>query len=85
MLRLQEERGTLGISNCVVGREKSYFVKIEAPQNIIINIIGRHHSNRQHTVFVQFCGLLFQKTIGIIPLIPDLFLHTYEANFLQEL
>ena len=36
-------------------------------------------------------GLVFQKTIGIpmgtdcAPILPDLFLHTYEADFLQWL
>ena len=42
-------------------------------------------------IFVQFDGWMFQQIIGIpmgincAPLLADLFLHTYEANFLQGL
>jgi hypothetical protein len=40
-------------------------------------------------IFVQFGGLVFQQTIGIpistncAPLLADLFLHSYKADFLQ--
>lgn len=42
-------------------------------------------------IFVQFGGRVFQQTIGIpmgtncAPLLADLFLHSYEADFLQSL
>ena len=42
-------------------------------------------------MFVLFCGLVFQQTISIpmgtncAPLLADLFLHAYEADFLSEL
>ena len=42
-------------------------------------------------MFVLLCGLVFQQTIGIpmgkncAPLLADLFLHAYEADFLPEL
>ena len=42
-------------------------------------------------IFVEFGGLIFQQTIGIpmgtncAPLLADLFLHSYEAEFIQSL
>ena len=42
-------------------------------------------------IFVQYGGRVFQQTIGIpmgtncAPLFADLFLHSYEAEFLQSL
>jgi len=42
-------------------------------------------------IFVLFGGLVFQQTIGVpmgtncAPLLADLFLHAYDADFLQGL
>ena len=42
-------------------------------------------------IFVEFGGLIFQQTVGIpmgtncAPLLADLFLHSYEAEFIQNL
>ena len=42
-------------------------------------------------IFVEFGGLIFQQTVGIpmgtncAPLLADLFLYSYEAEFIQNL
>ena len=42
-------------------------------------------------IYVEFGGVIFQQTIGIpmgtncAPLLADLFLYTYEAEFIQNL
>ena len=42
-------------------------------------------------IFVIFCGRVFQQTVGIsmgincAPLLADLFLYSYEADFIQGL
>jgi len=77
----------------VIGRDKSYFVKSHSKssnkykQDEIIQLLDFLIDN----IFVLFGGRMFQQTIGIpmgtncAPLFADLYLHTYEAGFLQGL
>ena len=77
----------------VIGRDKSYFVKSHSKSNNkykledIIQILDFLIDN----IFVLFGGRVFQQTIDIpigtncAPLLVDLFLHAYEADFLQGL
>ena len=75
----------------VIGYKDTYFVRdhFDAPTKIPSS---RYHkdawiSNRQY--FVEFGGRIFQQTIGIpmgtkcAPLHADLFLYSYEAEFVQ--
>ena len=42
-------------------------------------------------IYVEFCGHVYQQTVGIpmgtdcAPLVADLFLYSYEADFVQHL
>ena len=77
----------------VVGREKTYFVKHRSEsknkytEEEVIQMLEILIDN----IFVQFGGLVFQQTIGIpmgtncAPLLADLFLHSYEAEFIERL
>ena len=77
----------------VVGREKTYFVKHRSEsknkytEEEVIQMLEFFIDN----IFVQFGGLVFQQTIGIpmgtncAPLLADLFLHSYEAEFIERL
>ena len=77
----------------VVDYTKTYFVINESKNNNkftedqIIDMLNFLIDN----IFVQFGGRVFQQTIGIpmgtncAPLLADLFLHSYEADFLQWL
>ena len=77
----------------VIGRDRSYFVKSHSKSNNkykqdeIIQILGFLIDN----LVVLFGGRVFQQPIGITmgthcyPLLSDLFLHAYKADFLQGL
>ena len=77
----------------VLGMDKYYFVKLQSDSNRkfsetdIINMLDFVIDN----IFVMFGGRVFQQTVGIpmgtncAPLLADLFLYSYEANFIQEL
>jgi hypothetical protein len=77
----------------VIGRDKSYFVNSHSKtnnkykQDEIIQMLDFLIDN----IFVLFGGRVFQQTIGIpmdtncAPLLSDLFLHAYDADFLQGL
>jgi hypothetical protein len=75
-----------------IGRKKSYFVKSHSKLNNKykqdeIQMLDFLINN----IFILFGGRVFQQTIGIpvgtncAPLLADLFLHVYEADFLQGL
>ena len=61
----------------VLGRDRAYFVK-------------KNHSDSTK-MFVIFGGRVFQQTVGIhmgtncVPLLADLFLYSYEADFIDGL
>ena len=77
----------------MVDYTKTYFVINDSKNNNkftedqIIDMLNFLIDN----IFVQFGGRVFQQTIGIpmgtncAPLLADLFLHSYEADFLQSL
>jgi len=47
---------------------------------VIVNKINFQIDN----IFIEFGGRIFQQTVGI-PLLADLFSHSYEAEFVKEL
>ena len=63
---------------------KSYFAKFHSKSNNEYKYIDFLIDS----MFVLFCGRMFQQTIGIpmgtncAPLLADLFLHAYEADVL---
>ena len=74
----------------VLRRDKSYFVKDHSDSNKKIsetNII-KMLDFFIHNIFVTFGGRVFQQTVGIpmgtncAPLLVDLFLYYYEADFI---
>ena len=77
----------------VLGRDNSYFVKSlsdsykKFSETDFIKMLDFLIGN----IFVTFGGRVFQQTIGIpmgtncAPLLADLFLYYYEADFIQEL
>jgi hypothetical protein len=77
----------------VLGRDRSYFVKHHSDstkkfsETDIFNMLEFLIDN----IFVMFGGRIFQQTVGMpmgtncAPLLADLFLNSYEANFIQGL
>jgi len=77
----------------VLGRDRSYFVKHHSDSNKkfsktdIINMLVFLIDN----IFVMFGGRVFQKTVSkpvgtiCVPLLADLSLYLYEADFIQGL
>jgi hypothetical protein len=77
----------------VLGRNRSYFVKHHSDstkkfsETDILNMVEFLIDN----IFVLFGGLVFQQTVGIhmgtncAPLLADLFLYSYETDFIQGL
>jgi hypothetical protein len=77
----------------VLGRNRSYFVKHHSDstkkfsETDILNMVEFLIDN----IFVLFGGLVFQQTVGIhmgtncAPLLADLFLYSYETDFIKGL
>ena len=78
----------------VLGHEETYFVKKEHSdskskysEDDIIKILEFLVDN----IFVVFAGKVFQQTVGIpmgtncAPLLADIFMYSYEADFIQSL
>jgi hypothetical protein len=77
----------------VLGRDRSYFVKYNSDytktfsETDIFNMLEFLIDN----IFVMFGGRVFQQTVGIpmgtncAPLLANLFLYSYEADFIQGL
>jgi hypothetical protein len=75
----------------VLGRDRSYFVKHHSDstkqfsETDIFNMLEFLIDN----IFVMFGGRVLQQTVGIpmstncAPLLADLFLYSYEAEFIQ--
>ena len=75
----------------MLGRDRSYFVKNHSgstkklSETDIINMLEFLIDN----IFAVFSGRVFQQTVGIpmatncAPLLADLFLYSYEADFIQ--
>ena len=77
----------------VLGHEETYFVKEHSDskskysEDDIIKMLEFLVGN----IFVVFAGKVFQQTVGIpmgtncVPLLADIFLYSYEADFIQSL
>jgi hypothetical protein len=75
----------------VLGRDKSYFVKHHSDSTKQFSDIFNMLEFLIDNIFVMFGGRVFQQTAGIpmgtnyAPLLADLFLYSYEADFIQGL
>jgi hypothetical protein len=75
----------------VLGRDKSYFVKHHSDSTKQFSDIFNMLKFLIDNIFVMFGGRVFQQTAGIpmgtnyAPLLADLFLYSYEADFIQGL
>ena len=77
----------------VIGYKDTYFVRdhSDAPQKYSDADIIKMLEYLIDNIFVEFGGRIFQQTIGIpmgtncAPLLADLFLYSYEAEFVQSL
>ena len=76
-----------------MGRNGTYFVKHHTDSIMKYNEedIARMLVFLIDNIFVQFAGNIYQQTVGIpmgtncAPLLADLFLYSYEAEFIQQL
>jgi hypothetical protein len=74
----------------VLGRDKSYFVKHHSDSTEQFSDIFNMLEFLIDNIFVMFGGRVFQQTAGIpmgtnyAPLLADLFLYSYEADFIQK-
>ena len=77
----------------VIGYKDTYFVRdhSDAPQKYSDADVIKMLEYLIDNIFVEFGGRIFQQTIGIpmgtncAPLLADLFLYSYEAEFVQNL
>ena len=77
----------------VIGYKDTYFVRdhSDAPQKYSDADVIKMLEYLIDNIFVEFGGRIFQQTIGIpmgtncAPLLADLFLYSYEAEFVQSL
>ena len=72
----------------VLGHEETYFVKKHSDSE---NKYSEDDKFLVDNIFVVFAGKVFQQTVGIpmgtncAPLLADIFLYSYEADFIQSL
>ena len=75
----------------VVGHKSTYFVTNNVKNNYTEDDIVRMLEFLIDNIFVECGGVIFQQVIGIpmgtncAPLLADLFLYSYEADFIQTL
>ena len=77
----------------VLGHDQTYFVKnhTDSKNKYTETDIVKMLEFLIDNIFVEFGGLMFQQTVGIpmgtncAPLLADLFLYSYEAEFIQNL
>ena len=75
----------------VLGREGPYFVKEHSKSKCTEEDIIKMLEFLVENIFVVFAGKVFQQIIGIpmgtncAPLLADIFLYSYEAEFIQSL
>ena len=77
----------------VLGREETYFVKehYDSKNKYSEDNIIKMLEFLEDNIFVVFAGKVFQQTVGIpmgtncAPLPVDIFLYSYEADFIQSL
>ena len=77
----------------MLGRDRSYFVKHHSDSTKMFSETDFFNKLEFliDSIFVMFGGRVFQQTVGIpmgtncTPLLADLFLYSYEADFIQGL
>ena len=77
----------------VLGHEETYFVKghSDSKNKYSEDDIVKMLEFLDDSIFVVFAGKVFQQTVGIpmgthcAPLLADIFLYSYEADFIQSL
>ena len=75
----------------MLGRERSYIVKHYSTKKFSETDIFNMLEFLIDNIFVMFGGRVFQQTVGIpmdancAPLLAELFLYSYEADFIQGL
>ena len=86
------KNGNLRYKYLVLGHEETYFVKEHSDsKNKFFEDIIKMLEFLVDNIFVVFAGKVFQQTVGIsmgtncAPLLADVFLYSYEADFIQSL
>ena len=87
------KNGNLRFQYVVIGYKDTYFVRdhSDAPQKYSDADVIKMLEYLIDNIFVEFGGWIIQQTIGIpmgtncAPLLADLFLYSYEAEFVQSL
>ena len=85
--------GATRYTHIKVGRNKSHFTSdpLSGDNNYTANDFCKMTECLVDNIYVKFGGQLFQQTIGIptgtncAPLLADLFLYSYESEFLDKL
>ena len=84
--------GNRRLQHAVIGYKDTYFVRdhSDEPQKCSDADVIKMLEYLMDNIFVEFGGRIFQQTIGIprvitVPLLVDLFLYSYEAEFVQSL
>ena len=87
------KNGNCRFQYVVIGYKDTYFVRehSDAPQKYSDAAVKKMLEYLIDNIFVEFGGRIFQQTIGIpmgsncAPLLADLFLYSYEAEFVQSI
>ena len=89
----KHKNGATRYTHIKVGRNKSYFTSdpLNGDNKYTANDICKMIEFLMDNIYVRFCGQLFQQMVGIpietncAPLLADLFLYSYENEFLDKL
>ena len=92
-MSLNKKNGATGYIHIKVGRNKSYFINdpLNDDNKYTASDICKMLEFLVDNVYVRFGGQLFRQTVGIpmgtncAPLLADLFLYSYENEFLDKL
>ena len=89
----KHKNGATRYTHIKVGRNKSYFTSdpLNGENKYTANHICKMIEFLMDNIYVRFCGQLFQQMVGIpigtncAPLLANLFLYSYENEFLDKL
>ena len=89
----KHKNGAARYTHIKVGRNKSYFTSdpLNGDNKYTANDICKMIEFLMDNIYVRFCGQLFQQMVGIpigtncVPLLANLFLYSYENEFLNKL
>ena len=89
----KRKNGATRYTHIKVGRNKSYFTSdpLNGDNKYTANDICKMIEFLMDNIYVRFCGQLFQQMVGIpigtncAPLLANLFLYSYENEFLDKL